>query len=420
MNDLNQIYFDMLLEKSKVKNDKNLILHEPEKNIDSHIICIPIATDEDLESITIKKYESLSNTLNEKLSDFTYTLIKMQAGLGSSVKRGDLIELVEDRSELGAKGTDLYFEVDNNLEPIAKIQLMQANRLSESNIFKKIKYKNLVNEETEIAVNEISKTFNTSSSLEIEDSYFQKKMPTLDESGNLTNDRMAPAGHGFIGVATIVETFLNKSENEVVAIGNGEDLGSTPDIKTINWVIENNLPIVMITTTKTIQDKKGGQISIVKAKPDYITIVEKAQAEASNQLEYFEQLGLRENDRESLFNTNIVIINKKALKEKFDEFILDYTQGEFLASFAPDVIFNKKLQDGKEFTQLESALGSVVLNLDKFFRQNFETPLVSFLNLNPEDRKAFFMPIKKREDYEEIISNFEVDHDTYRLIPKSK
>lgn len=420
MNDLNQIYFDMLLEKSTNKNDTRLVLHEPEQNRASNIICIPIATKEDLESIHIEKYEELKNELCPELKDFTYTLIKMQAGLGSSVERMDLIELVENRYELGAKGTDLYFDIHDNPKSVAEIQLFQANKLSQANIYKKIKYINLVNEETENAVNRISEKFSASDQLEIGKSYFQRRMPTLDESGNLTNERMAPAGHGFIGVATIIETFMNPMESEVIAIGNGEDLGSTPDSKIINWVVENNLPIVMITTTKTEADKKGGQISIVKGNTDYITIVEKAQAEASGQLEYFEKLGLRDGDAESLFNTNIVVINKKALKEKFNEFIADYTMGEFLSQFYPDVILNSKEQDGKFYTQLESALGSVVLNLDKFFRLNFQTPLVSFLNLNSNDRKTFFMPIKTRDDYDYITHNFRVDHESYRLVSKTK
>ena len=75
-------------------------------------------------------------------------------------------------------------------------------------------------------------------------------------------------------------------------------------------------------------------------------------------------------------------------------------------------------QDGKKFIQLESALGSVVLNLDKFFRLNFSQPMVSFLNLSQKERTKFFMPIKKREDYELIKKNFIVDKESYLLVQK--
>ena len=108
------------------------------------------------------------------------------------------------------------------------------------------------------------------------------------------------------------------------------------------------------------------------------------------------------------------MINKKALKEIFNEVISDIKTEDFIKSFAPDVIRNVKEQDGKKFTQLESALGSVMLNLDKFFRTVHRKSLVSFLNYAPENREKIFMPIKKREDYEEIKSKFKVSSE-YRL-----
>ena len=93
----------------------------------------------------------------------------------------------------------------------------------------------------------------------------------------------------------------------------------------------------MITTTKTSSDKKGGQISLVD---DYVTIIEKAQAEASNQLAFFEELGLRENDDISLFNTNIVVINTKALSRLIQNFDIENACG--------DVIKNVKEQNRKK------------------------------------------------------------------------
>lgn len=428
MKDINQLYFDTLLEKSKKETSEKLILSQPERGIDSNVLPLAICNDEDLQSVQIQNYAELSELVCDELFDFTYTILKMQAGLGTSVKREDLIKSVEGREKLGAKGTDLYFDINGVPKSIAEIQLMQAMGLTKQTPYAKIKYTNLVNEETKSAVESIwdkeinGKNFraiyNESEKLEIGETYFQKRMPTLNESGELTQERLAPAGHGFVGFLEILDVFNNDLSNEVVAIGNGEDLSSTPDVKIINWVVENNIPIVMITTTKTEADKKGGQISIVKNEgaPDFVTIIEKAQAETANQLAYFEELGLRKSDRDSLFNTNIVVINKKALKEKFSEYLKDTTEEAFVQSFAPDVIRNVKEQDGKKFTQLESALGSVMLNLDQFFRKSYNTSVVSFLNLAPCEREMFFMPIKKREDYEQIKENFQVDLESFRLI----
>ena len=175
----------------------------------------------------------------------------------------------------------------------------------------------------------------------------------------------------------------------------------------------------MITTSKTENDKKGGQISIVKSPTyNYVTIVEKAQAEESNQLHYFEELGLRSTDRPSLFNTNIVIINQAALKKRLLRFP-KMNDENFLNCFSPDVIKNIKAQGNKSFTQLESALGSVVLNLDRYFRENYQEKLIHFLNLTPADRTKFFLPIKSRKDYDDFCTNFIVSSDSIRLV-KSK
>ena len=40
---------------------------------------------------------------------------------------------------------------------------------------------------------------------------------------------------------------------------------------------------------------------------------------------------------------------------------------DFIEKIAPEVIKNVKIQDGKRFTQLESAIGSVLLNMNSFF-----------------------------------------------------
>jgi hypothetical protein len=416
--DLNQVYFDTLFEKFLKNEQVTLVLHQPEKNINSNVICIPIASEEDLEAIEIKNYEELNLVNTEACSKFEYTLIKMQAGLGSSVLRSDLIQKIEKRTELGAKGTDLYFKINNEFNSISAIQLLQANALSEKKIYKKINYKNLVNDETKEAVTKSIEKVILGPLCELQAEYFQRKMPTIDEGGELTTERMAPAGHGFIGYCEILDTFNSPLSHEVVAIGNGEDLSSTPDEKIVSWVIENNIPITMLTTTKTSLDKKGGQISIVKGEQDYITIVEKAQAEVSGQLEYFESLGLRDGDKESLFNTNIVLINKKALKEKFNEYLPQLDSLSFIKQFSPDVIQNIKTQNDKSYIQLESALGSVVLNLDKYFRLSHGTALVSFLNLDESNRRRFFMPIKKREDYDLLFDKYEIDETSFQLILK--
>jgi isochorismate synthase EntC len=187
--DLNQVYFDTLFEKFLKNEQVTLVLHQPEKNINSNVICIPIASEEDLEAIEIKNYEELNLVNTEACSKFEYTLIKMQAGLGSSVLRSDLIQKIEKRTELGAKGTDLYFKINNEFNSISAIQLLQANALSEKKIYKKINYKNLVNDETKEAVTKSIEKVILGPLCELQAEYFQRKMPTIDEGGELTTER---------------------------------------------------------------------------------------------------------------------------------------------------------------------------------------------------------------------------------------
>jgi hypothetical protein len=56
-----------------------------------------------------------------------------------------------------------------------------------------------------------------------------------------------------------------------------------------------------------------------------------------------------------------------------------------------------------------------MLNLDQFFRKTYNKSLVSFLNYSPEDREQIFMPIKKREDYDQIKEKFSVSAE-FRLV----
>ena len=430
MKDINELYFEMLKSNANTEKDDLPPMCWPEKNIHTGIIPLPIANEQDSASLTVKNYAELP-IVSGKTEEFTLNIVKMQAGLGTSVERFDLIKKVQGRDHLGAKGTDLYFEVLNTERSIAEIQLLQAYALAKMNYYKEVCYQSLVNEETQQAVEQIwheespeKKTylelFIQEKSLNKGIDLFQKRMPTLTEDGELTHERMAPAGHGFLGFLEIIDIFENDQDKILTTIGNGEDLNSTPDLKIMDWIAKENIPVVMMTTTKTEVDKKGGQISLVKGEhPTYVTIIEKAQAESSKQLEYFEELGLREGDRDSLFNTNIVIINKFALKKIFNKYLRNISIDEFIKNIAPDVILNVKEQNGKNFTQLESALGSVMLNLDKYMRLKFNHPVVSFLNLNKSDRERFFMPIKKRQDYEELKNNYEVGAKDFRLYKKS-
>ena len=413
--EINILYFESLYNQYVENHQRNVVLYDGENN--SNIIPLPLATKEQLSYIVIQDYEALSDVVSNKLQSFNLCICKMQAGLGTSVKRDDLVKKYTKRTSLGSKGTDLFVSYQGKMISLAEVQLLLAEKLNKQNVFKSVSYLNLLNSETEKAVLDIwnnahidtgksyDETFSTgglSRKVELN----QLMMPTIAaESNEITFERVAPAGHGFLGFQILLDIFKSeKIEDELITIGNGEDIQSNPDTKILSWIADNNIPITMITTTKLKKDKKGGQIAIVDEGKPYVSIIEKAQAEKSNQLEFFEEVGLREGDNKSLFNTNIVVINKKALKDKLNT-LKNLTEEEFIKVISPDLIKNVKKQNGQEFIQLEGAIGSTILNLDMYFRKNAGQGVIGFLNLAPENRERFFKPIKTREEFDGIYSD---------------
>lgn len=399
--EINKVYFNALLRKfNNSKAPESISIYHPEKNPDSPVF--PYAILKEKKLMPLKQYNELTK---ESELQSEVVLIKMHAGIGSSVDRLEHLKRHTHREELGAKGTDLFVSGKS----LAQLQIEQVKILNQNSKYKKVSLQNLVNEQTK----EVVEGLNAGHDF-IKPSISQYKMPTIGEDGAISFERLAPGGHGFLGFSLLMNILKSPiTKPEITAIGNGEDLNSTPDLKIFSWMEESQTPICMITTVKTVKDKKGGQLAIVKKQTPYLTIIEKAQAERSGQLTYFEELGLRADDDFSLFNTNIVVLNTKIISDLIQEHNLDE---ELLASIiTPDLIKNEKLQDGKKFIQLEGAIGSVMLNLDKYFRENFNRSLITFLNLNEKERENFFIPIKKMEDFEEIVSRYHYSESTGRF-----
>ena len=337
----NKEYFESLWQKYQNPENKDIQIHQPEAGIESNIIPAALLSEKEL---PITHYQNLSSAA-DKLQNYQLVLCKMHAGIGSSVKRRDYLKKITGREQLGSKGTDLFISLDGENKSLAQLQYQQAKILADSNTFNEVYIQNLINEET---INEISKLDNLG--VKERPQILQLKVPTLLD-GELTSERVAPAGHAYLGFALLSKIFKNELTQDLYVIGNGEDLNSTADPKILSWVVENNIPITMITTTKLEKDKKGGQISLVRHdKKDYVTIIEKAQAESAHQLEYFEKLGLRPQDNPSLFNTNIVVINAEAMKAKLSKLSLNFS--DFKKVITPDLIQNVKKQQGQDFVQL--------------------------------------------------------------------
>ena len=405
--EFNKLYFSELLKSFRKSASPSLVMAS--SNTADASTCIPLALIAEDKRKFVTSYSELE-TGCDQLREYTFTACKMHAGLGTSVVRAEHLWKKANRKELGSKGTDLFVNVEGQDLSLAILQLQQLKILEKTKKLKRVKLLNLVNPETEKIINEIYNDSSEYSSL-----VTQLKVPTIKSGGLLTDERLAPAGHGYLGFNLLLNIFHSPLEKEIISIGNGEDLNSTANLKMISWMVSKNIPIAMVTTNKKECDKKGGQIAVCHEKDQsYYTIVEKAQAEQAGQLEYFQELGLRENDHTSLFNTNIVILNVEAIKSIFQN-TKGLTKEDMLNALTPTLIENTKKQGGDDYIQLEGAIGSVLLNLDKFFRLNYSRPLVHFLNLDEKQREEFFIPIKKMEDFESLLNNYRYDKETGRF-----
>ena len=373
-------------------------------------------------------------------------LKKMQAGVGSSMTRKSYLAHIHNIDEkdvkLGSKGTDLFINYRNKLISIAEAQILQAIMDAKAGLYSEIILHDIVSRETIEAVNKIwespcvldpgKKYIEYINSIKGHARFkesIQAQQPTIDEKGELSLNRVSPGGHGFIAVDALLaahytEELPGTSHKDLISvIGNGEDLGSTPDPVMIGWMVKNSIPVAMLTTEKTEIDMKGGQIAIVKDTEVYVTIVEKAQAESAGQIELFEQMGLRKDDKKSFFNTNVAVFNYDVLAPKIKKLIEEIGLEKFISVITPDLIENVKKQTDKDgitrrYTQLEGAMGSSILNLDRFWRKHYGEALVYFINIDRKNRTRFFSPIKTPFDFfmQFFSDRFVFDEKTIRLI----
>ncbi len=446
LDDLNLSYFLSLYAKYKNKGQKisyqiaqqDDILQD--MNSKDRVIAVPtaIASEKTLEEMPIVEYESLLTSVDiTKAKDCVLWAKKMQAGTGSSMTRTTYLAKKKKcdvkNISIGAKGTDLFIRHKEDEISLAYAQIRQLEQDVLTGPLGGVIFHDIVSSETKTAIDEIWNDLKLDKKATRFNHTVQAQLPTLDSNFEISYNRKAPGGHALFGVEALLAAFKSHLRPKVVgktlisSIGNGEDLGSSPDAVIISWMKERKIPIAMITTTKTGIDLKGGQLMIVK-KGDlipvsYVAMIEKAQAQESNQLEYFEQLGLLSDHKKAFFNTNMVILNYDVLSEMIEALVQKIGESEFLKIIAPDLILNQKSQidgDGvkRNYIQLEGAMGSVFLNLDKYWRMTFKKPIVHFLNIDTKHRTRFFSPIKTAFDYfmQFHSDRFKFDENTYRLI----
>jgi hypothetical protein len=229
-------------------------------------------------------------------------------------------------------------------------------------------------------------------------------VPTLDDKGQISFNRKAPAGHALFAVDALRAAYLPNlrpvtQKPLVAAISNGEDLSSGPDRYMLGYMVKNHVPIALVTTERTPVDLKGGIISLLQDDRGLVslTVLETAQAKEAGQEKLFASL-------QGIINTNLVLFNYDVLAPMITKEVEEIGEDEFLKVISPDLIANVKEQkdaDGvtRKYLQLEGAMGSTIMNLDRYWRKKYGTPLVHIINVDRRNRSDFFSPIKSAFDY---------------------
>lgn len=427
LDDINWKYFDFLCQlKKSSKGKEQLKIGE---NVSFSLKNLPIFQYKDLQKKTATYFKNAKSC--------SIWLKKAQGGGGTSIKREIYLKKLTGDAHLRAKGTDLFVYLGDDLISLAEVQILQSAHSLMTGDFKEIFYDDLVGKESQGAIH---KMWKRKSWLDKSTTYIdlgkkvkgfskfketlQALLPTLDDRGELTLDRQAPGGHAFFAFETLISAAEEKDlppatgTHLLSVIGNGEDLGSTPDGVIFGWIVEEKIPITMITTDKTEIDLKGGQIASYKSRDgqESVTIIEQAQAKESGQLDVFEK-------NKGLFNTNVAVFNYSVLVPKLKKLCEKIGVDSFERIIMPTLIENKKTQknaDGEVHTyeQLEGAMGSTLLNLDAAWRRNFNEPLVHFVNIDRANRTRFFSPVKTAFDFFLLFHSdrFNLDQKTFRLV----
>lgn len=405
----------------------------------------------------------------------------MDGGIGSSLLRIDYLKRIwkeikrKGKPRLGAKGVDLYFELqaagrrksggkNRAEEKVSITELKYLQIIKESRFYNKVIIEELVNNESLSSINEfLDNTVNLNDRLnrqpkKIKLNYrqliskkkkislsdrmiLQSSFPTIDKKNtSLTLKRMAPGGHGQLGFIVLKEAVYRKpicAKKEVRAIYNGDGPNNFPDWFIVGYMVKKRIPIVMITSTKTSLDKKGGliglELSRAGLKPQ---ILELAQAESQKQQELFAKIGLEGFNKKiygqankQYFNTNMALFNYSVLTPFLKDLCALIGEKRYSEIISPDLIRNEKVQNNNAYIQLEGALASALLNLAGFVKTSRNKKIkdlvkkhgignfLVIVNIGRNLRTKFFTPVKFAWDFwfYAYSDHFRINTKTFKL-----
>ncbi len=398
---------------------------------------------------------------------------EMNGGLGTSVARERYLKEQLGRDKIGAKGTDLYFfldlsGVDENGDPVvvtkvpvSTTELKYLQVLHTAGDYGKVIMQELVNSESlepmQKFLNETiylrdrlngqlpqlaKRTYRqvlAENNIEIPAEIVQASLPVIDiATDSMTDEFLAPGGHGQLGSMVLQDALTAKlPEGQILirTVYNGDGTNNAPDPYIVGWMADKKVPIVMISTTKTALDKKGGLIGGEKlAQGGYVTdMLELGQVRGDDQKKIFAEMGLTTGEPGGqLFNTNIALVNYSVLQPFLKELYDIIGPNKFAQIVTPDLILNEKLKgpEKKKVIQLEGAMGSALLNINRFAvttedpqvrglmkKYGFER-LLYVVNADTDERETFFTPVKYAWDHWLYADSgyFRIDTATWRLV----
>lgn len=434
LDELNWNYFFYLYHGKKGgKVAKALEIYEKDKATTGKLIAYPlsIAPEEMLKHLKLVDYAQLKYSperYDETAKSAALWVKKMQAGSGSSMTRKSYLShrtgVPENQLKIGAKGTDLYVDVKDPRKDsgvlsisIAEAQILQSIQDHERGEIGEVIFHDVISSETEESLN---KLWDKTSLYHPEMTYkemtqqtpglsrfgmtYQSFVPTLDESGNISFNRKAPAGHALFAVDALRAAYKPELRPQtqkplIAAISNGEDLSGAPDRFIVGYMVKNKVPIALVTTERTPVDLKGGIISLLQDEDGSVslTVLETAQAKEAGQEKLFASL-------QGIINTNLAVFNYDVLAPLLTKEVAEIGEDEFQKIISPDLISNVKEQKDsddvtRKYLQLEGAMGSTLMNLDRYWRKKYGSPLVHIINVDRRHRSEFFSPIKSAFDY---------------------
>ncbi|MDD5775511.1 MAG: hypothetical protein PHS64_06195, partial [Candidatus Omnitrophica bacterium] len=401
----------------------------------------------------------------------------LNGGIGKAVGRVRYLESIWQRltaeksksgtfngdKSLGAKAMDLYFEVEGNgrkvLVSVAEAKLLRSLEEAKAGKFSEIVIQELVSSETAKSIHELfdivwlgarldtslpQKTYHRYFNdlrkdgvvVSLADPVVEHTFPIIDkETGafrprfisdaqGVKKEQTAPGGHGLNGFWSVMRaldpTFdVGTREKPVISsIYNEDGMNNMPDEVIAGWMARNAIPIVMVTTTKTGLDMKGGQIGIQRLPDGRIqkSILELKQASNNGQEDLFKKIGLTEGQADGqYFNTGMILLNYAVLRPFLTELVGLVGEDEFESIIAP-VLIKEDTKDKKSYS-LGGSAGSVLLNLAAYVETSNDPGVIELarkhglvnkqgdpsilyiVNAGKEYRTKFFTPIKTSFDY---------------------